>query len=210
MIAVSRREPDAVAPLVIACGALARELRTVLPDAVEVRYLPAPLHNDPSRIVPAVEALLADVAPERRVLIGYGDCGTAGGLDRLLEDHPGAMRLPGDHCYSFLAGAERYAALAGEELGTFYLTDFLARHFDSLVWRAYRLDTHPELIDMMFGNYSRVVHLAQGDDPLIAAAARAAAERLRLGFERVETGLAPLRREVAVGIAPRRVRSGLG
>ena len=191
---------DPTTPLVIACAALARELKAVLPDPVEVRYLPAPLHNRPERIAPAIEAILTDVDTERRVLIGYGDCGTAGGLDHLLERFPNARRLPGDHCYSFLAGADLFDALSDDELGTFYLTDFLARHFDAIVWRAYRLDTRPELIGMLFGNYTRVVHLAQSDDPSVDAKARAAADALGLDFGRVEIGTDPLHREVAVGL----------
>lgn len=172
----------------------------VLPHPVEIRYLPAPLHNEPQRIVPAIEQLLADVAPERRVLIGYGDCGTAGDLDRLVAERPGTQRLPGDHCYAFLAEPDVFAQLAADELGTFYLTDFLALHFDLLIWGAYRFDTNPELIEMLFANYTRVVHLAQSDDLSIASAAQAAADALGLRFERVETGREPLRRQVAVAL----------
>ena len=129
------------APLVIACGALASELRAVLraqalADAVEVTYLPANLHNRPERIVPELEPLLDQAAAQgRSVFIGYADCGTGGALDALLERHPEATRLPGDHCYEFFSGSDVFAAMHEEELGTFFLTDFLAKHFDALLWQ---------------------------------------------------------------------------
>ena len=128
-------------PLLIACGALASDLRAVLAqlhltEAVEIRYLPAPHHSRPERIVPAIrEQLAADDDGERRLVFGYGDCGTGGQLDLLLDEiGERAARLPGDHCYEFMAGSGVFAALHEAEPGTFYLTDFLAKHFDALVW----------------------------------------------------------------------------
>jgi hypothetical protein len=181
-------------PLVIACGALAGELRAVLGGQdldrhVEVRYLPAHLHNRPERIVPAIVPLL-DAAERdgRRVFVAYADCGTGGALDRLLADHPAVARLPGAHCYEVFAGAECFARLHDEEPGTFFLTDFLARHFDALVWQSLGLDRHPELRDTYFGNYRRVVLLTQSDDADVVDAATAAAARLHLAFERHHVG----------------------
>ena len=143
-------------PLVVACAALASDLRAVLDeqglsDAVEVRYLPAPLHNRPERIVPALREQLADVERGRTVLIGYADCGTGGMLDDFLAELEvefaaagGAVsRIPGNHCYEFFAGSERFAALHDAEPGTFYLTDFLAKHFDALVWQGLGLARAP-------------------------------------------------------------------
>ena len=144
------------APLVIACGALASELRAVLraqglDDAVDVTYLPANLHNRPERIVPELEPLLDEAAVQgRAVFIGYADCGTGGALDALLERHPEATRLPGSHCYEFFSGSDAFAAMHEEELGTFFLTDFLAKHFDALLWQGLGLDKHPQLLDMTF------------------------------------------------------------
>ncbi len=182
--------------LIIACGALAGDLRAVLPDQVEVRYLPAHLHNRPERIVPAITPLLEAAAGP--VFIAYADCGTGGALDRLLADHPGVTRLPGAHCYEFFAGAERFAELHDEEPGTFFLTDFLARHFDALVWQGLGLDRHPELRDLYFGNYRRVVLLSQSTDPALVLAGRAAAEQLGLAFEHRHVGRAELAAAIPV------------
>jgi hypothetical protein len=186
-----------VAPLVIACGALASELRAVLraqglDDAVDVTYLPANLHNRPERIVPELEPLLDEAAARgRSVFIGYADCGTGGALDALLERHPEATRLPGSHCYEFFSGGDAFAAMHAEELGTFFLTDFLAKHFDALLWQGLGLDKHPELLDMYFGNYKRVLLISQSDDESIVDRGRAAARRLGLEFEHRHVGLTP-------------------
>ena len=182
-------------PFVLACGALVRELRAVfdqegLTDQVEVDYLPAPLHNRPDQIVPSIEERLADIDPDRPVFLGYADCGTGGLLDAWIErTDRNVTRLPGAHCYEFFAGSDRFAELHDEEFGTFYLTDFLARHFDSLVWKGFGIDRHPELRDMYFGNYRRVVLLSQSDDPAIVEFGRAAAARLELDFVHEPTGL---------------------
>jgi hypothetical protein len=192
--------------LVLACGALVRELRAVLgasglADHVDVDFLPAPLHNRPERIVPAIDERLADVEPGRPVVLGYADCGTGGLLDAYIErsERP-ITRLPGAHCYEFFAGADRFAALHEAELGTLFLTDFLAKHFDALLWQGLGLDRHPELRDLMFGNYRRVVLLAQSGDPAVEAAARDAADRLGLSFEVEHTGLEPFAEPVRVQI----------
>ena len=197
------------APLVIACGALASELRAVLraqglDDAVDVTYLPANLHNRPERIVPELEPLLDEAAAQGRpVFIGYADCGTGGALDALLERHPEATRLPGSHCYEFFSGSDAFAAMHEEELGTFFLTDFLAKHFDALLWQGLGLDRHPELLDMYFGNYKRVVLISQSEDESIIDRGRAAARRLGLEFEHRHVGLEPFTDAVtnAVSIA---------
>ena len=106
-----------------------------------------------------------------RVFVAYADCGTGGLLDAVLERH-GVERLPGAHCYGFLAGNDAWDAMQEEEVGTYYLTDFLARHFDAIVVRPYKLDKHPELLPLMFGNYKRLVYLAQTDDPVASRARR--------------------------------------
>jgi hypothetical protein len=191
-------------PLVVACGALAAELRAVLSGqglaaAVDVIYLPANLHNRPEEIVPALAHLVAR-HPGRPTLIAYADCGTGGGLDRFLAEHPGVQRLPGAHCYEVFAGAERFARLHEEAPGTFYLTDFLAKHFDALVWSGLGLDRHPQLRDVYFGNYERVVLLSQTGDPAVVLAAEAAATRLRLAFLHEPVGRTHFGREVAVAL----------
>jgi uncharacterized protein DUF1638 len=196
-----------VAPLVIACGALASELRAVLKaqglaDAVEVIYLPANLHNRPERIVPELEPLLDKAAAQGRgVFVAYADCGTGGTLDALLERHPNATRLPGSHCYEFFSGAEQFAAIHEEELGTLFLTDFLAKHFEALLWQGLGLDRHPQLRDTYFGNYRRVVLISQSTSEAVIAAGRAAADRLGLEFEHRHVGLEPFTEVVAQGVA---------
>ena len=183
--------------LVVACGALARELRAVVTanhlDHVDVRYLTADLHTTPAAIPPAVDAELraaGDAYDE--VLVGYGDCGTAGALEPVLARH-GAHRLPGAHCYEFLAGGDVFAALHDAEPATFYLTDFLLRNFDRLVWRGLGLDRWPQLRDDYFGNYTRLLYLSQFPPSArqLAAAARAA-DRLGLRLEHRHLGTGDL------------------
>ncbi len=200
---VGPRQSGATAPttLVIGCGALARELldavRANRLDAVEVRCLPASLHNRPERIAGAVDAAIrADAGRHDRIFVAYGDCGTGGALDRVLATH-GVERLPGAHCYAFYAGEDAFAELAAEEPGTFYLTDFLARSFDALVIRGLGLDRHPELLPAYFAGYRRLVLLSQSDDPDVLARARAAADRLGLAFEHRHTGYGELGTAIA-------------
>ncbi len=195
-------------PLVLACGALVVELRAVLKangltDQVEVRYLPANLHNRPDHIVPALRTLLGEIDPlaQRPVLIGYADCGTGGGLDRLLAEMPRLQRLPGNHCYEFFAGTPAFDAMQDAELGTFYLTDFLAKHFDALMWQGLGLDRHPELLPMYFEHYTRLVLLSQSTDESVVQAGRAAAARLGLRFEHRHVGLTQFGDAVTVSLA---------
>lgn len=189
--------PAAPAPfrekvLVIACGALAREILAII-DAndlthVELQCLPAQLHNRPEKIPAAVRAEIRKLRPHyAHILIGYGDCGTGGLLDTVLAEE-GVERIEGAHCYAFFAGLDAFDAEAEAEPGTFYLTDFLARHFETLVIRPLGLDTHPELRDAYFGNYTRLLYLEQAPDPEIEARARAAAERLGLAYAKRVTG----------------------
>ncbi len=188
-----RRSDAARKILVIACGALAREVLALRLEHIDLACLPAQLHNHPERIPEAMRAKIrANRAAYDEILCLYGDCGTGGELDRVLKEE-GVRRIEGAHCYAFYAGEEAFAALAEEEPGTFYLTDFLVRHFDALVIRGLGLDRFPQLRDDYFGNYRRVVHLAQFDDPGAAANAKAAADRLGLAYKRRFTGLGRLR-----------------
>jgi hypothetical protein len=175
--------------LVIACGALAREVLALRLEHIDLTCLPASLHNRPDRIPEAVRAKIhANREAYDEILCLYGDCGTGGALDRVLAEE-GVERIAGAHCYAFFAGEDAFEALAEEEPGTFYLTDFLVRHFESLVIRGLGLDRFPQLRDDYFGHYRRVVHLAQFDDPGTTAKAKAAADRLGLAYERRYTGL---------------------
>ena len=181
-------------PLVIGCGALARELvaltrRAGFPE-VQLTCLPASLHNRPQLIPAAVQARIRRARADGfdRIFVAYADCGTGGQLDRVLEAE-GVARLEGAHCYEVYAGRAAFAALSEEEPGTFYLTDFLARNFDRLVVRGLGLDRHPELLPLYFGNYKRLVFLAQTHDADLTRLAQAAAVRLGLEFERRFVGL---------------------
>jgi hypothetical protein len=199
--------PAAERTLVVTCAALVRELRSVLAQfggaaSFDVVALPAPLHNRPERIPDAVTDVLDERAGRYdHAVVVYGDCGTGGLLDARLAER-GVARMPGPHCYSFFAGAEVFDALAEEEPGTFYLTDFLARHADALVFGGLGLDRHPELRDLYFGNYVRVVLLSQDDDPELAVAARRTADRLGLAFEHRHVGLAPFAASLGALLEP--------
>lgn len=187
------RAPGSRRVLVIACGALAREVLALRLDHIDIACLPARLHNHPSRIPEAMRAKIRANRPAYdEILCLYGDCGTGGELDRVLEEE-GVTRIEGAHCYAFYAGDEAFAGMMDDEPGTFFLTDFLARHFDALVIRGLGLDRFPQLRDDYFGNYRRLVHLAQFDDPETDARARAAAARLGLAYERRFTGLQGIR-----------------
>jgi hypothetical protein len=194
--------PAPFRPLVLACGALAGDLRAVLAASgfethVDIEYLPANLHNRPDAIVPALRPRLqAAIDADRPVFVAYADCGTGGGIDALLEGFPGVQRLPGAHCYEMFAGTPAFAAMQSEELGTFYLTDFLTKHFDALVWNGLGLDRHPQLRDAYFGVYRRVVLLSQAPDRDLVARASAAAARLGLAFSHRPTGRDRLRAPV--------------
>jgi hypothetical protein len=180
---------------VLACGALALHVKAIAARdglALDVHPLPPELHNRPERIAPAVEALAERLAGRYdRILIGYADCGSRGAVDELAA-RLGAERLPGDTCYDLFAGAAAIAQLRDEEPGTFFLTDFLVRTFDHLVYRGLGLDRHPELRDDYVGNYRRVVWLAQQRTPELERAAQAAADRVGLALEIREVGEARL------------------
>ena len=185
-----------VSTLVIACGALAHEIVALrqLNDwpHLQVQCLPADLHNRPEKIPDAVRAKIRAARGRfASIFVAYADCGTGGLLDAVLRDE-GVERIPGAHCYEFFAGAQVFQGLAEAELGTFYLTDFLARHFERLVVHGLGIDRHPELQPMYFGHYRRLVYLAQTESPEATAAAQAAAARLGLAFERRFTGYGDL------------------
>jgi len=186
--------------LVIACGALARELRdlTQIHDVgdITVECLPAQLHNRPEKI-PGLLRTRLEAAKHAydHILVGYADCGTGGLLDAVCEEF-GVERLPGSHCYEFFAGHQRFAAINDDDPTAFYLTDYLAKHFDRLIMDGLGITAHPELRDTYFGNYTRMVLRAQTGDPAVDAAAEEAAARLGLPLERVETGYGELETSV--------------
>ena len=184
------------ASLIIACGALAREivaLRTLnnWPHLV-VQCLPAELHNRPEKIPAAVRTKIQAARGRfTSIFVAYADCGTGGLLDAVLAEE-GVERIPGSHCYEFFAGSTQFAELAEAELGTFYLTDFLLQHFERLIIHGLGIDKHPELLPMYFGNYKKLTYLAQVPSEEKMDAGRAAAQRLGLEFEAHVTGYGEL------------------
>lgn len=246
--------------LVIACGALAHELKAITDlnglDDITVECLPAALHNRPKEIPEAVRARIrraragarpgtggpassppaldsadlvegdvdgdgdgdvdgqaggsvatfGDRRPGNefdRIFIGYADCGTGGMLARVCEEEQVEM-LDGAHCYEFFATSPRFAELQDHELGSFYLTDFFVKHFERIVWQGLGIEKHPELLPMYFGNYTRLVYLAQTDDPSLVERAEAAAARLGLSMIVERTGYGDLRTTIVeIGTARR-------
>ncbi len=182
--------------LVIACGALAHEItalrRANAWDRLEVRCLPAELHNRPEKIPEAVRTMIrASRDHYRSIFVAYADCGTGGLLDAVLREE-GVERIPGAHCYEFFATSPVFTELADTEPGSFYLTDFLLRHFERLVIRGLGIDRHPELFSSYFGNYKKLVYLAQAPASGSVDEARAIAARMGLDFEYRETGYGEL------------------
>jgi len=182
--------------LVIACGAIARELVHLKKlnqwSHIDFQCLPPELHNRPERIPAAIKAKIDALASlYRKVFVAYADCGTGGALDAMLADY-GIERIPGAHCYEFFTGSKQFQTLAEAEPGSFYLTDFLTRHFERLVIRGLGIDRLPQLKPVYFGNYKRLVYLSQSDSRELQAMARQHAETLSLKYEYHACGSAPL------------------
>ncbi len=203
-VAGTSEVPPAAGPrtprvLVVGCGALARELVALTKDLpnVDITCLPATLHNRPGGIPAAVrDRIRRRRAGYDRVFVAYADCGTGGLLDPVIAEE-GVERLAGAHCYEFYATSPEFARMVEDEPATFFLTDFLARNFDRLIVKGLGLDRHPELQEQYFGNYQRLVYLAQTDDPTLATTARRAARRLRLRYEQRRTGYGQLATTIA-------------
>ncbi len=181
--------------LLIACGALAREILDIKAqnawDHIDLTCLPAILHNHPERITQAVEdAVAKHRAAYVSIYVVYADCGTGGQLEAACA-RMGVEMIQGPHCYSFFEGNEAFAA-HDDEITAFYLTDFLARQFDAFIWKPLGLERHPDLRDMYFGHYTKLVYQAQTDDPALVARAKDCADRLGLEFEHRQTGYGDL------------------
>jgi len=182
--------------LVIACGALAHEIvwlqRLNNWNQIELQCLDAELHNRPKLIPQKLrDKIKENLGQYQSIFVAYADCGTGGEIDRVLEEE-NIERLPGAHCYSFYATEERFSELAEQELGTFYLTDFLVEHFDRIMIKGLKLDRHPELRDQYFAHYTRVIYLSQRQDTELEAKAKVAAEFLGLEFRHLHTGYGDL------------------
>jgi hypothetical protein len=186
--------------LLLACGALGREIVDLIErnrwTAFDLQCLPAKWHNTPDRIVPALHEKIREAKGKyESIFVLYGDCGTGGELDRLLAEE-GIERLEGPHCYAFFSGNEAFAETADEDVTAFFLTDYLARHFDKLIWEGLGLDRHPELLPLYFGNYTKIVFLAQTRNEDLASKAMEAAKRLGLAYEYRFTGYGELERDL--------------
>lgn len=187
--------------LLLACGALAREIVDLIErnrwTGFDLQCLPAKWHNTPERIVPAIREKLREAKGRyESIFVLYGDCGTGGQLDALLAEE-GVERIQGPHCYAFFSGNAVFESTADEDVTAFFLTDYLARHFDKLIWQGLGLDRHPELLPLYFGNYTRIVFLAQTRNEELAKKAMAAAARLGLDYEYRFTGYGELETSLA-------------
>ncbi|ESY19611.1 MULTISPECIES: DUF1638 domain-containing protein [unclassified Mesorhizobium] len=183
--------------LVIACGMIAREVLAVKEqlklDHLDLTCLPAEFHFYPDRIAPAMDKAIEKAKAEgySNIFVGYADCGTGGMLDRVLEKH-GVERMAGPHCFAFYQGMDAYAKVADDDMMSFYMTDFLCRQFDAFFMKPLGLDKHPELIKDYFGNYQKLIYIAQTDDPELDKVAEEAAKMLGLAYERRSTGYGDL------------------
>ncbi len=186
--------------LLIACGALAREIVDLVEQnhwtGFDIQCLPAKWHNTPELIVPGVAEILNKTRGQyTTTYVLYGDCGTGGQLDALLAKE-GVERIDGPHCYAFFSGNAAFAAKSNDEFTAFYLTDYLARQFDKLIWEGLGLDRHPELLKDYFQHYTKIVYLAQVEDADLRKRAEAAAKKLGLDYEYRFTGYGELATEL--------------
>lgn len=186
--------------LLLACGALGREIVDLIErnrwTAFDLQCLPAKWHNTPDKIVPALREKIREAKTcYESIFVLYGDCGTGGDIDKLLAEE-GIERLEGPHCYAFFSGQETFAKTADDDLTAFFLTDYLARHFDKLIWEGLGMDRHPELLPLYFGNYTKIVFLAQTRNEELAKKAMAAAKKLGLAYEYRYTGYGELERDL--------------
>ncbi|MCC7286739.1 MAG: DUF1638 domain-containing protein [Burkholderiaceae bacterium] len=182
--------------LIVCCGALAREIRALISangwDHIGICCLPAIWHNTPARIPEALRSRIRENRDRfEHIFVAYGDCGTGGRIDQVLREE-GVERIEGPHCYSFYATQAVFDAMAQDEPGTFYLSDYLLRSFERLIVKGLGLDRHPDMLGMVFGRYRRLVYLAQTDDEHLAECGRRAAKRLGLAYERRLTGYGQL------------------
>jgi hypothetical protein len=186
---------------VIACGAIAREVLAISRinrlDHIDLHCLPAIYHSYPQKIAPALEQAIVEARAKgfKKIFIGYADCGTGGEIDRICA-REGIERLSGPHCYSFFAGNEEFAARADRDFTAFFLTDFLARQFEAFVIQPLGLDRHPELKEMYFGNYKKLIYLSQEEDEALQIKAKGAADYLGLEYEYRFTSYGDLAREL--------------
>jgi len=182
---------------IIACGAIAREVIAIKEanglDHIDLQCLPAIWHVTPQKIAPAMREKIAEARAEgfERIYIGYAECGTQGELDKICKEES-IERIAGPHCYAFFTGTEKFLRECEDEITAFYLTDLITRQFEAFIIEPLKLDKHPELRDMVFGNYTKIVYLAQTDDEALQKKAKWAADYLKLDYEYRFTGYGDL------------------
>ena len=182
---------------IIACGMIAREVLAVNEqlgfDHIDLKCLPAAYHHFPEKIAPEMDLAIQEAKAEgfEHIFVGYADCGTGGELDKVCQKH-GVERIEGPHCFSFYMGNQAFKDADDDYLTTFFITDFLARHFETFMKRPLGLDRHPELKEMYFANYTRALYLAQTEDAELQLNAKAAADFLGLEYEYCFTGYGDL------------------
>ncbi len=181
------------------CGALGKEVKAIVDGHgwdVDVYGVPAMHHFYPKKIVEAVDRRLAELAPRYgRVVVVYGDCGTAGALEPVLRRY-GSVQLRGPHCYEMFAGAD-FAKITEERPATFFLTDWLVRNFERAVVRGLGLDRYPELKPVYFENYTDLLYLAQFADAGLIDKADEIGRYLGLPLEVKPVGLGELETRLA-------------
>ena len=187
--------------LILACGALAKEIAVLIHlngwTHLKTRYLPAILHNTPEKITEQLRMVLQSSQTKfSKIFIGYADCGTGGKIDSLLDEFD-VQRLPGAHCYEFFAGKQTFAEIMEEEIGSYFLTDFLVKAFEKLVWQGMKIDRHPELLPIYFKHYKKLVYLAQSENQELQTQAYEIAGRLGLVYEKRFTGYGELEHSLA-------------
>ncbi len=187
--------------LILACGALAKEISALIRlngwSHLKTRYLPAILHNTPEKITEQLRMVLQSSQTKfSKIFIGYADCGTGGKIDSLLDEFD-VQRLPGAHCYEFFAGKQTFAEIMEEEIGSYFLTDFLVKAFEKLVWQGMKIDRHPELLPIYFKHYKKLVYLAQSENLELQTQAHEIAGRLGLVYEKRFTGYGELEHSLA-------------
>jgi len=184
----------------VICGALGREVKEMTVRRrwdVDIHGLPALLHLYPNRIVSELRDKLHELKPRyEKVVVVYGDCGTAGRLDPVL-DELGVSRVPGPHCYEMFAGRELFLEISDERPATYFLTDWLVRNFNRAVVRGLGLDRYPDLKQTYFGNYESLLYRRQVPNPKLAEKAAAIAEYLGLPLEIRDVGLGELEDRLA-------------
>ncbi|MEM7424884.1 MAG: DUF1638 domain-containing protein [Pseudomonadota bacterium] len=183
--------------LLIACGALGREIVQLIElnnwRHFDVTCLPAKWHNTPDLIPDGVRGKIREAkGAYEKIFVLYADCGTGGLLDKVLEEEGGVERIGGPHCYSFFSGNDLFAAREDEDMRAFFLTDYLAQHFDKLIWEGFGIDRRPDMVEFVFGNYEKLVYLAQAPTDRLKTKAQAAAATLGLEYEYRETGYGDL------------------